>query len=330
MALAVFFRRQSRRFFYGILLAVFFIGIFRFEMMAQNQPDLSPWLDKNLFFTGIVWQDPDLSEISQRLKIKIGSVGDIKTKQPFFVLATLRKYPAYRFGDEVKVYGQLKEPENFADFDYRAYLAKEDIFATSYFPQVEKISKRKGGSLKIFLADLKRSFENKIGQILPEPYAAFLKGLLLGEKKSLPPDLIESLQKSGTSHLVVLSGYNITLVGRFFLFLLSLVLVPFFLSFWIATSGIVLFVLMTGASASAVRAAIMGILVLLAQKEGRVYSMTNALVLAASLMVWQNPRILRFDAGFQLSFLATVGLVYLAPRIEGFLDRKKNLLVLKM
>ncbi len=327
LALAAARGFKNKKWVWGVLLIVFFIGIFRFEQVAQDRPDLVRWLGRDLYFTGVIWQDPDLAETSQRLKVKISSVGGVKISQPFFVLVTLRKYPAYKFGDEVKINGRLKEPENYEDFDYREYLAKEDVFATSFFPQAEKLGERKGGYIKLGLADVKNSFENKIGQILPEPYAAYLKGLLLGEKKSLPPDLIENLQKSGTSHLVVLSGYNITLVGRFFLFLLSLALVPFFISFWIATSGIILFVLATGASASAVRAAIMGILVLLAQKEGRVYGITNALVLAASLMVWQNPRILRFDAGFQLSFLATIGLVYLAPRLENFIDQKKNLFI---
>ena len=85
--------------------------------------------------------------------------------------------------------------------------------------------------------------------------------------------------------------------------------------------------LLTGASSSVVRAAIMGILVLFARKEGRTYQMTNALIFAGSLMILENPKILRFDAGFQLSFLATIGLIYLAPKIENpfdnFLDKIK-------
>ncbi|MBI3420711.1 MAG: ComEC/Rec2 family competence protein, partial [Candidatus Sungbacteria bacterium] len=97
--------------------------------------------------------------------------------------------------------------------------------------------------------------------------------------------------------------------------------VSFFVSFWIAVGSIILFVLMVGASASITRAAIMGILVLVAQREGRAYRIANALVFAGAAMVAHNPYILRFDAAFQLSFLATVGLVFLSSPMSQWLDR---------
>ena len=182
----------------------------------------------------------------------------------------------------------------------------------------------KGSKIKLFLAKIKNSFENKLDLILSEPHNAFLKGLLFGERESLPADLVLNFQRTGTTHIVALSGYNITLLARFFLIVLLYLTVPYYLSFWVASLAIILFVVMVGASPSVVRAAIMGILVLLAGREGRSYHITNALVFAGALMLWQNPKILRFDAAFQLSFLATLGLVYVSPLLEKLFQRRHS------
>ena len=108
------------------------------------------------------------------------------------------------------------------------------------------------------------------------------------------------MSQSGTTHLVALSGYNITVIAIAVSTLLS-----YFLRrrivFWLSILTIIAFVLMTGAEASVVRAAIMGGIILLAKQIGRIHSMRNAIVFAALLMVLFNPKILRFDIGFQLS-----------------------------
>ncbi|MBI2003478.1 MAG: ComEC/Rec2 family competence protein [Parcubacteria group bacterium] len=92
-------------------------------------------------------------------------------------------------------------------------------------------------------------------------------------------------------------------------------------AFWVTVLAIAAFTVLTGASASVIRAALMGILVLLAYREGRFYSMTNSIVLAGTVMIALNPKVLRFDAGFQLSFLATLGLVRLAPFFKEKLEK---------
>lgn len=311
-----FFRKHKITIFCGFMFLMFLLGLWRFNQIEEKTPDLRNILGQNIEVKGVIWEEPDVREDKILLKIKTKKIGEP------FILITLRRYPLYKLGDELSMQGKIQKPTSSEDFDYKSYLARQDIFAVSYFPRVEKIGEEKVSRLRIILSKLKNSFEEKIDQALPEPHAAFLKGLLLGEKQSLPAELINDFKITGTTHVIALSGYNITIVGRFFIGLLSALSIPFFISFWLATLAIILFVVMTGASASVVRAAIMGILVLIARREGRLYSMTNALVLAGALMVWQNPRILRFDVSFQLSFLATVGLVYISPRIEKWWQKK--------
>ena len=232
----------------------------------------------------------------------------------------MRRYPEYGIGNLLRLEGVIERPESLGEFDYVSYLAREDIFAVMAFPQIEKLEENKGPWLATILSRVKEAFEANIDAVLPEPHAALLKGLTLGERESLPQELVEDFRRTGTSHIVALSGYNITLVGRFFTNILLFATVPFHLAFWTAASAIVLFVLLTGASASVVRAGIMGVLVLAAEKEGRMYQMQNALAFAAAAMIFHNPYVLRFDAGFQLSFLATLGLIYLSPVIGRWID----------
>lgn len=323
-ALAAFgiFQKRKEVIVYGFLLAALVGGVLRLEHVESLPPDLSTLYGRQLEVRGIVTEDPEVTPKAQRMAIRVENVGERLPERPFLTLVTLGRYPRYKLGDELIVRGTLQEPENFAeDFDYRAYLAKDDIYSTFFFPRIEKTGEDKGGKLKPALSKIKYAFEEKIDSVLPEPHAAFLKGLTLGERESLPEELVENFKRAGVTHIIALSGYNITLVASFFINVLLFLTIPFRFAFWIATAGIALFVLLTGASPSVVRAGIMGILVLVAQREGRLYSIRNALVFAGAVMIFHNPKILRFDAAFQLSFLATLGLVYLSPRVEQWLER---------
>jgi len=155
-----------------------------------------------------------------------------------------------------------------------------------------------------------------IQNILPEPQASFLAGLLLGIQDNIPKDLIENFNKTGTRHIIALSGYNITIIASLLMgFLL-------WLGFWrkhaffISIIAIIFFVILTGASASVVRAAIMGTLVLIAQRAGRISNPRNLLAATAFLMLLKEPSALIDNVGFQLSFAATIGILYLGPRLQ--------------
>ena len=312
----VAFRRKKTTAVYGLFLLVFVIGASRFAYVEASRPDLSSLYGRPHSFVGIVVEEPERTEKVERFAVET-EIEDTT----FRALVTTRLYPRYAIGDELDITGVLEQPENYSDFDYVSYLARDGIFATIGFPEIEKVGEGKGSRVKYVLSRVKHAFEEKIEVVLPEPHAAFLKGLLLGERESLPSNLVEQFKITGTTHIVALSGYNITLIGRSLMNLFLWFTIWFQLSFWLALTAILLFVVMTGASASVVRAGIMGILVLVAQKEGRMYAATNALVCAAALMVFQNPFILRFDVAFQLSFLATLGLILLSPHVERLVNR---------
>lgn len=314
-------RRRQAVWVYGLLVLAVLVGIVRFDTIERVRPNLTSFYNKPLTLQGVVWEEPRRTSASQQLKVKIAEVDESEITPPFYALVTTRRYPEYALGEELRLQGILEKPENLGDFDYASYLAKDEIFSAVSFPQVERIGMSDEKRITRFLVGVKRALEDNIDAALPDPHSALLKGLLFGERESLPPEFVEDLKKTGTTHIIALSGYNITLVGRFFMDALLFLTVPFYTAFWIAISAIISFVLATGASPSVVRAGVMGILVLIAQREGRIYRMTNALAFAGAVMIFHNPRILRLDAAFQLSFLATLGIVYLAPQIESAFEK---------
>lgn len=301
----------------GGAIALVAFGMFWF-WRADDRRLLPILRDKRLTLVGIVAEEPAETAKSQRVIFRDQTSGEK-------ILIVTRRFPQYRYGDLLEVSGMVEPPENFSpDFDYAAYLAKDDIFSTMSFPEIVMQGRGEGGPLRGILFQVRTAFIQNLRRHLPEPHASFLSGLLVGERRSLPEELAEQLRVTGTTHLVALSGYNITIVADALLKSLLFVSLPMSFAFVAAVVGIILFVILTGAQASAVRAAIMGILVLIARREGRQYRMRNALALAAAVMLLVNPKILRFDTGFQLSFLATLGLVYGSPMVEYYYGRVKG------
>ena len=243
------------------------------------------------------------------------------------LLVTVGRYPEYNYGDRLKISGKLEEPFETEEFSYKDYLARYDIYATMRYPKIEKLGEGSGSPMVAAMLFVKHKFMQSLSQLLPEPQNAFALGLLLGLKRALPEGLKNALIVTGVSHIVVISGYNISIIVR--TLLKSSAWWGRRLAFLLSLAVVLGFVIMTGAEASVVRAAIMGGVLILALSFHRLYQSVNALVFVGALMIAQNPKILAFDIGFQLSFLATLGLVLVADRIEPKLKLVPNILAFR-
>jgi len=163
--------------------------------------------------------------------------------------------------------------------------------------------------------------------ILPQPHAAFVIGTLIGSRSGLPKSIRDDFARTSTSHITAVSGYNITLIAG----IVGSVLAYFMrrsYAFWATVIVLIFFLTVTGAQASVVRATIMGLYALVARQFGRLPSPSHGLLLTAGIMVALEPRILAYDIGFQLSFLATAGIFYIVPIIEHWLPRFSKIPVL--
>jgi competence protein ComEC len=184
------------------------------------------------------------------------------------------------------------------------------------FPRVKVLSEATGTSLRALLLRLRLRLVAGVAASFSTDAGGLISGLLIGGSSALSAEWRDVLIATGTVHLVALSGFNISIIAGFLTLFLQTLSVPRRWHIAVIGAMLALFVLMVGAGASVVRAAIMGMLVVLARSLGRRASVGNALVFSAALMVAVEPRILFFDVGFQLSFLATVGIIYLYPVLE--------------
>ena len=300
----------------GCLILAFGAGAARFNSFNLGKSNLINLAGQDVVLSGFIDSESVIS--GTKMKFAFKAEGDD-------VLITTNAYPERKFGDALEIKGKLQLPENFSDFDYITYLKKEGIQTVMSFPKINAGEINLSLSEKIKIAvyknifALKNKFENAINVSIPEPNASFINGILLGARQNIPDDLTAAFKSTGTTHILAISGYNITIISEMIL----LGLVWFFrrkTSFWISVVVIILFVILTGASASVVRAAVMGLILSFANGYGRLYDPKNSILLTGGIMVFANPFILIFDVGFQLSFGAVLGLIYLYP----FLDSKLN------
>ncbi len=241
-------------------------------------------------------------------------------------------WPEYRYGDSVTVNGALQRPAPIDSFAYDKYLAISDIFAIMPRARIEIADDAPrewtiAEHIKGTLFDLRAGFESQINQVFPEPHASLLAGLLTGSRRGIPEHLSTDFRASGVTHIVAISGYNITIIMALFSGLLFWI--PYKRRFPVLVAGIVLFTIFVGSSASVVRAAIMGILGLIALQTGRQTNMRLAILWTAFSMIGWNPNYLWYDAGFQLSFLAIIGLTELAEPLKKLLKHVPETLAIK-
>src|SRR3989344_4307017 len=290
-----------------VFLLSFSLGIFRFHLADKKVPEIS-----GESFTGIIVDEPDIRENNQKLTVETGEAK---------VLATTNFDEEYKYGDKINFSGKLEKPENFItdqgkEFDYANYLRKDRIFYLSSYPDIEILSHGNGGRIREVLFAVKEKLLEKMNLAIAPPESILMGGLILGERSAFNQGLRQAMVNTGTIHIVALSGYNVTIVAEWLMKLFYFL--PRNLGIGAGIFAILLFVLMTGGSSTAIRAGIMAMLALIARATGRNYDVGRALILAGVFMIILNPFVLAFDVSFELSFIATIAVIFFAPKIEKY------------
>lgn len=314
------------------LAAVFFIfvafGMVRAAVADTSLPkSFTADVRHRVTYEGVVISDPDVRDTSQRVQIRVTRGGESTN-----VLAVTSRNTDVAVGDKVNVSGTLLVPEPFADdngriFRYDKYLQRDGVrFIMNYaYLRVEE-SPAALAPLEIRLltglARVKHSFLDGIRATLPEPHASLAGGITIGGKSGLGNELKLDFIRSSLVHIIVLSGYNVMVVAEWVMAMFALTPLK---KRWAITAGalaLILFVGIAGATATAIRAALMAVIALYARATGRTYVAGRALLFVILLMLVWNPLYLVFDPGFGLSVAATAGLIWLAPIIEFFIKIK--------
>ena len=297
----------------AIFLFASLLGMYRSEIA---RPDASLFLDSvgtAVTVGGTIISEPKQKTSGQQFTLDAGGLN---------MLVTAPAFPELLYGDSITAVGVIETPENFmtdqgTEFDYVSYLYKDDVLYLMPHARVYVVSQGHGSWIIRRLLHAKNWIRDGFYRTLPARDADLLSGINLGEKSAIDSDFRNDLITTGTIHIIALSGYNVTVIANNMRDLFTDIFgFSARASAWFGALGIVLFVAMTGLQSSAIRAGIMALIGLFARGKGRTYNAFRALVLAGFLMVVWNPKYLVYDVSFQLSFLATLGIIFITPVLE--------------
>jgi competence protein ComEC len=293
----------------------------------QGDPQLKNNVGEKVELEGVIVEEPVKKESYTQLIVLINTfiVENFSQEiQPTKILVYDDAYSKRNYGDKVTLKGKLLKPENFEgdagrEFNYVQYLAKDKIFFLIKYASVSLVSENNGNKVKTFVLKLKNNFVRSLDNGIAFPESRLAAGIIVAGKQSLPKTIQDEFQETGTIQVVVLSGYNVTIIAEMMMALLRML--PQMLGLSLGALSIFLFTIATGGSATIIRAVIMALIALFAQGIDKRYNAGRALLVAALLMLFFNPMLLFFDPSFQLSFLATAGLIYATPVAERWLVR---------
>lgn len=265
----------------------------RFFFFYQNRPHLVD--GQQISITTTLLSEPEIIGNFQRFYASIDG------GERILILTSL--YPQFHYGDTLAISGSLK---------YRV-LRNGNIIITVYRPKIEAV-KNKFNPILALTSSIRQKIISLFERTLPSTSSALLLGIVFGIKGSMPKQFLDDLRTSGVLHIIAASGMNVTITGGF----LSSLFGFFFkrqVALVLSIFGILFYAVLSGLGASIIRASIMGILVFSAQILGRQRMASYGLLIAGYGMLFVSPNVLK-DVGFQLSFVATAGLLYIRPLFE--------------
>jgi competence protein ComEC len=237
-------------------------------------------------------------------------------------LTLLGEAPEVAYGDEVRGTFRLRVPRRFGNpgaFDYPAYLATQGIFLEGWTREpVETVAAGRGSTILAAIFRMRALLLRRLDAALPAQQAALLKATVLGDRSGLSPEMNQAFLDSGTYHILAISGLNVSLLAGTLFGLFRLLRASPRLAAAAAAILVTLYAALAGASPSVIRAAVMADAYLLAVILDRRGDLVNSLALSALALLWWNPRFL-FDVGFQLTYLATLGILVILPHCEAAL-----------
>ncbi len=302
---------------FGIALVALMLGGLRQSLMPQTS-DVAQYNGNNGTIEGVVIAEPDIRDDRTQLQVAVESIftnsdtfatdGQILVET--FILTDVK------YGDRIRATGSLITPAEWDTFSYADYLGRQGVFTIMPYAGVNVIESGYGHPILIALLDLKHVVQHQIALALPEPQAGLLMGILLGNERGISPELADDFSRVGAAHIIAISGFNMVIV--------SAIVMHFFEAIfkerkWLAVlAGILvisIYTIFVGANLAVIRAAFMSALLVIAPLFKRKTYVPASLALVTLVMSFFTPSVLQ-DVGFQLSFLAVLGLALFADPLS--------------
>jgi competence protein ComEC len=326
--LAAALGRAPRARLVALALGCAALGALRYDMAQVPTTPRSVWRlndQGDLTLQGVVVEDSKRTAEGQRVLVAAERVvlGGRARAAEGLVLVVLPPYPERRYGDRLLLVGALETPreaERSGEFDYRQYLARKQIFSLMEPTAVRRLAEDQASPLWSALLGLRDHARRVLLRELPEPQASLAVGILLGLQSSIPDDVNATFSVTGTSHILVISGWNITIIAAALYSVADGLRLARRKVFWTILITIWLYTLFVGATPTVIRAAVMGTIVVVGQRlERRAHAWTTIFAACWAMTIW-DPQTL-WDLGFQLSALATASLFAYGKGAEALLLR---------
>ena len=294
----------------GLLLGIFQYN--RFTNLPQNH--LQNFLGKEVLIRGVATAAPVSSGSMQKVVVMLLTYFENNEWRDFNggkVSISINKY-LYEINkaDTLEFRTELQAPEKIEEFDYAAYLLTEDIYAIGKNPQNIRVI----STSNTFLDTLRERVITEARQTFPEPHASLLLGILLGTREDIPARFNLDLKATGTSHVIAVSGYNVTVLATVCLSISGLL--PRRVVAVMTIVMLFLFLLLVGVTnIPALRAVLTGCAVIAGSLTGRKGAAFNLLALACIIVILINPFSYK-SISFQLSFAAVLGLMLIQSRLQ--------------
>lgn len=306
-----YFQRKKRGLLIIPLCFLVFLGgltLSHFYFTGLEKDSITIYQGQVVEIRGRVEGDVEPIAKGQRLylvarEIKIGEEWQ-KAKGEILVWAS--SFPSYNYGDFLEVKGELKAGKG------------KRISGVIFYPKIKLLSSEEGSPFLEAIYNLRHRLSKVLLQVFPEPQGSLAQGLLLGIRGYIPKSLWEDFAKTGTAHILAISGLHVSILAGIFLSFGAWAFgrhCPIYIL--LALFGIWLYALLSGLRPPVMRASIMGTIFLFALFLGRPKSSIIALSFAGALMVGIEPRLL-WDISFQLSFLAMAGLILFSPFFQSW------------
>jgi competence protein ComEC len=297
----------------GVSLAALLLGAGRGAVAPTVE--LPPGITgQSVSVSGTVDDDLVTRKASRRLIVRLDHLATRagQSASSLRLEATVYGMTPVHYGDLVLLTGEIQPPPRFDQFDYRAYLAEQGIAGVMPGARLVRVTSHGADPLHNALLGLRHAVIDTVDRSLPEPQAALLLGVVFGYRAALPPVLQQQMVASGLIHIVVISGLKVSLLAR---------IIQQGVGRWvpsaaplIAAGAMACYALLAGASAAALRAAAMGIVVVIAGRLHRDSHVFVSLALTAAIMLGLKPD-LAADVSFQLSFAGTIGIAAMTDAI---------------
>jgi competence protein ComEC len=275
--------------------------------------------------TGMVIKPPRQNRNAIDLTLRVESINALQLDQSAqslrgYLLVQVPIGSDYAYGDRISVYGELTQPPEGSSFSYREYLFHKGVYAMNQFGSVRLLSRANGNWLFRGLYKLRARSAQVLQNNFPNPESALLRGILLGDESGLSKDLSESYARTGTSHIIAISGFNMAVLAGVVSMLLRRRMGRMRGSI-VAITVLLLYTIFVGGNAAVTRAFVMSAFAIFGSSIARRGNLLNSLGLSVFLMVLIDPH-LPWDIGFQFSVMATLALSLFATPLQAWVEDK--------